>query len=290
MLKTLHKEEFEKEEQQMNVESQMFKNDEKVGFDEEDDEVDEEEGDEDEDDLDDEMEDDDDEDVFEEEESEEEDVSLSERREKREKRIKLTKLRNKGWALSNRILLPTEAQWEFVAKGPIGIQSKEFTQTEQRIYPWSGLSVKGKSGSYLAKFKRGQGDYAGLPGQSETVGVTTSVYDMPPNDFGVYIGSNISEFTLDTYRPIIPDGDFNPIRRDGTQDPEESYVDSNTLINNRAKVIKGASWKDGVFWLDPSKRRYIDIDATSDTVGFRCAMASTGSQSFDKQWQKRKID
>lgn len=49
-----------------------------------------------------------------------------------------------------------------------------------------------------------------------------------------------------------------------------------TLINNESRVIKGGSWADRAYWLSPSTRRFMDENATSRTVGFRCAMTRTG--------------
>ncbi|MDZ7635746.1 MAG: hypothetical protein U5L72_15445 [Bacteroidales bacterium] len=37
-----------------------------------------------------------------------------------------------------------------------------------------------------------------------------------------------------------------------------------TLINDKARVIKGGSWKDRAYWLNPSTRRYLDQEASRD--------------------------
>jgi len=57
---------------------------------------------------------------------------------------------------------------------------------------------------------------------------------------------------------------------------DNDYV---TLINDRARVIKGGSWKDRAYWLNPSTRRYLDQEASRDDLGFRCAMIRVGSPS-----------
>lgn len=49
-----------------------------------------------------------------------------------------------------------------------------------------------------------------------------------------------------------------------------------TLVNNESRVIKGGSWADRAYWLSPSTRRFMDQNASSRTVGFRCAMTRTG--------------
>ncbi len=49
-------------------------------------------------------------------------------------------------------------------------------------------------------------------------------------------------------------------------------------ITNRSRVYKGGSWKDRVYWLNPSSRRYLDQDKCTSTIGFRCAMSTVGQQ------------
>ena len=50
-----------------------------------------------------------------------------------------------------------------------------------------------------------------------------------------------------------------------------------TLISDKARVVKGGSWKDGVYFLSPGVRRYLNEDEGSSTIGFRCAMIRVGS-------------
>ena len=48
-------------------------------------------------------------------------------------------------------------------------------------------------------------------------------------------------------------------------------------ISEKTRVYKGGSWKDRVYWLNPSTRRYLDQDKSSNDIGFRCAMSMIGS-------------
>jgi len=50
-----------------------------------------------------------------------------------------------------------------------------------------------------------------------------------------------------------------------------------TLINNKARVYKGGSWRDRGYYLSPGTRRFINEDQSSDDIGFRCAMVRVGS-------------
>ena len=53
--------------------------------------------------------------------------------------------------------------------------------------------------------------------------------------------------------------------------------DITSLINNRARVYKGGSWRDRAYWLSPGARRYLDEEAARNDLGFRCAMIKVGS-------------
>ncbi len=52
-----------------------------------------------------------------------------------------------------------------------------------------------------------------------------------------------------------------------------------SLVDDNSRVIKGGSWKDRAYWLNPSTRRYLDQEAARDDLGFRCAMIRVGSPS-----------
>ncbi len=48
-------------------------------------------------------------------------------------------------------------------------------------------------------------------------------------------------------------------------------------VTNKTRVYKGGSWKDRVYWLNPSTRRFMDQDKCTNDIGFRCAMSMIGS-------------
>ncbi len=54
------------------------------------------------------------------------------------------------------------------------------------------------------------------------------------------------------------------------------YEDGQTLITNEARVFKGGSWRDRVYWLSPGTRRFLDQNKASNDIGFRCAMDQIG--------------
>ena len=48
-------------------------------------------------------------------------------------------------------------------------------------------------------------------------------------------------------------------------------------ITDMTRVYKGGSWKDRAYWLNPSTRRFLDQDKSTNDIGFRCAMSMIGS-------------
>src|SRR5690625_206494 len=50
-----------------------------------------------------------------------------------------------------------------------------------------------------------------------------------------------------------------------------------TLISDRTRVVKGGSWKDNAYWLDPAQRRFYPEDMATNWIGFRNAMSRLGS-------------
>lgn len=55
-----------------------------------------------------------------------------------------------------------------------------------------------------------------------------------------------------------------------------------TLIDDKARVYKGGSWRDREYWLDPAQRRYFPEYMATDYIGFRNAMSRVGSKSGSK--------
>lgn len=208
--------------------------------------------------------------------------------------------------------LPTEAEWEYAAQALIGTQWLDENQTHRRLYPWDGHSLRnpyGKDmGYFMANFKRGKGDYAGIAGKlNDGAMIPTYVYDYPPNDFGLYnMSGNVNEWVQDVYRPLSYQDveDMNPVRRDGILDEETGYDAAYNFIGNertyteeewvaktglqrsynpenppmkRLRVYKGGSWADVAYWLSPGTRRFLFEDSATSTIGFRCAMIRAGT-------------
>lgn len=185
--------------------------------------------------------------------------------------------------------LPFEAEWQYAAQALIGTVELDENQSNNRIYPWDGHSLRNpygrQMGDFLANFKRGRGDYAGIGGfLNDAAMITDWVYGNAPNDFGLYnMAGNVSEWVYDVYRPLSFEDvdDLNSVRRDGYLDDapygyEYNKFDNETFIDNHLRVYKGGSWKDVAYWLSPGTRRYLEEDSSTATIGFRCAMIRAG--------------
>jgi gliding motility-associated lipoprotein GldJ len=128
--------------------------------------------------------------------------------------------------------LPFEAEWEYAAYGLINQNPRPSTkegkrgeelQSNKQVYPWS-VNVNGLrdtkhgswQGQFLANFKRGAGDNAGVAGGLNDRAIYTSeVKSFYPNGFGIYnMAGNVSEWVFDVYRPLtsLDEDDVAPVR------------------------------------------------------------------------------
>ena len=130
----------------------------------------------------------------------------------------------------------------------------------------------------------GRSVYSQLPGSMKKENII-------PNDFDSEFSSEdlLNSNGLVANNIAYADGD-KLYERDG----EEMYTDAFdetrkreekrlTLVSNTTRVIKGGSWKDRAYWLDPAQRRYMPEFLAADYIGFRCAMSYLGSTSEDRR-------
>lgn len=65
----------------------------------------------------------------------------------------------------------------------------------------------------------------------------------------------------------------------GTVSKEYDTDIRTTLISNESRVVKGGSWKDNAYWLDPAQRRFYPQNMATNYIGFRNAMSRVGADS-----------
>jgi gliding motility-associated lipoprotein GldK len=157
--------------------------------------------------------------------------------------------------------LPTEAQWEYAARGG----------RSQSPYPWGGPYLRNRKGCLLANFKPGRGNY---PEDGGFYTVRADAYW--PNDFGLYcMAGNVSEWTNSLYY----EGGYN-FQHDMNPDIRWNAADQDAPRMKR-KVIRGGSWKDVGHYLQVSTRDFEYQDTAKSYIGFRCVIdlpPSTGKK------------
>lgn len=145
--------------------------------------------------------------------------------------------------------LPTEAQWEYAARGG----------RSQSMFPWGNYYLRNKKGCLMANFKPGRGNY---PEDGGFYTVRADAYW--PNDYGLYcMSGNVAEWTSSIYYE-----GRNNFQHDMNPDVRWNAKDDDPPLMKR-KIIRGGSWKDVGYYLQTGTSTYEYQDTTKSYIGFR---------------------
>ena len=169
--------------------------------------------------------------------------------------------KHKGQAGMSEFRLPTEAEWEWAARG-----GHQLTP-----YPWGGPYARNEKGCLKANFKPMRGNYIADGGLTTVV-----VAHYPANDWGLYdMAGNVAEWTSSAFDP----SSYNVM---WDMNPQYSYnASENDDPVMKRKVVRGGSWKDIAYYLEVTTRSYEYQDTAKCYIGFRCIQPYLGRQKGD---------
>lgn len=179
--------------------------------------------------------------------------------------------RQDGKADLPRFRLPSEAEWEYAARGGL----------EHKLYPWEGLALRNHRGCFLANFKNQRGDYIG-----DNYSYTSPVRAYWPNDFGLFdMSGNVSEWCEDDFEESAYTYtlDLNPVYRSKNNCNTSGRFDPSSNQRTKTepgcpKVVRGGSWKDIGYFLAVGTRDFEYAENTKSFIGLRCVSSVIGPQ------------
>lgn len=155
-----------------------------------------------------------------------------------------------------RYRLPTEAEWEFAARG-----------REDNKFPWKAEGTKDDKDCYQANYKPGKGDYT-----ADGNLITTRVGVYSPNSNGLYdMAGNVAEWTSTVFTEsgVLNMNDINPELYYNAA-PEDPYM-------MKRKVVRGGSWKDVNAFIRSDARTNEYQNEQRSYIGFRCVRTYVGT-------------
>lgn len=162
-----------------------------------------------------------------------------------------------------RYRLPTEAEWEYAARGKEGNE-----------FPWDNENAMSKDGCFYANFKPDRGNYT-----KDGNLITSKVGIYGANSNGLFdMAGNVAEWTSTEYTEagVSEMNDLNP-QLEYKAAPEDPY-------RLKKKIVRGGSWKDPVSYIRSAWRTWEYQNQPRCYIGFRCvrSLANTSSTKQKK--------
>lgn len=166
-----------------------------------------------------------------------------------------------------RYRLPSEAEWEYAARGKEGNE-----------FPWENQDVKNGDGCFYANFKPDRGNYTK---DGNLITSKTGIYS--PNSHGLYdMAGNVAEWTSTIYTEagVEAMNDLNP-KLEYNAAKEDPY-------RLKKKSVRGGSWKDPESFIRSAWRSWEYQNQPRAYIGFRCVRSLASPASVNAKGKKKR--